>query len=108
MAAATLAPKLMESIPRSLHSQLALMSASRSPTPHSEPIAHAASYSGPSPAIFQLRGLVDTEYLAAASPGSVLTRPQAMVHEKQALLATSRVSVSVSPLMFSAWSKTVF
>ena len=107
MAAATLAPKLMESIPRSLHSQLALISASRSPIPHSDPIAHAASYSGPSPAIFQFWGLVVTEYLEAASPGSVLTRPHAMVQEKQALLATSRVSVSVSPLIFSASSKTV-
>ena len=70
-------------------------------------MAQAASYSGPSPAIFQFCGLVVTEYFDEASPGRVLTRPQAMVQEKQALLATRRVSVRVSPLMFSASSKTV-
>src|ERR1051326_1144752 len=98
IAAATVAPKLIASIPSSLHNQLALINASRSPTPHSAPIAQAASYSGPSPAMFQLCGWVVTVYLPAGSPGSVATRPQAIVQEKQALLDTRRVSVSVSPL----------
>jgi len=70
-------------------------------------MAHAFSYSGPSPAIRQLRGCVVTAYLCAAGPGSLLTRPQAIVQAKQALLAAKRVCASASPLMFSASSNTV-
>ena len=59
--------------------------------PQSAPMAQAFSYSGPSPAIFQLRGCVLTMNLLDASPGSLVTRPQAMVQAKHALLATRRV-----------------
>jgi hypothetical protein len=55
----------------------------------------------------QLRGCMVTMNLFAASPGSCVTRPQAIVQAKQALFATNRVSVSVSPLISSAFSKIV-
>ena len=101
IAAARVPPKDIGSMPRSLQSQLALIRASRSLIPQSAPMAHPASYSGPSPDIFQLRGWVVTMYLSAASPGKWVTRPQAMVQAKQALGPVRRVSVIRSPLISS-------
>ena len=89
-------------MPSSLHMAFALMSASRSLMPQSAPMAQAFSYSGPSTAIFQLWGRVVTVNLSCASPGSCDTLPQAIVQPKHALLATSRVSARVSPLILSA------
>merc|ERR1712096_10181 len=90
-------------MPRSLHNQLAFNTASRSPTPVSAPSAHAASYSGPSPAVFQFLGWVFTRYLSECSPSSQ-TRPQAIVQAKHALLVVIRVSLIVFPLRASASS----
>ena len=85
MAAPTVAPKEIGSMPCSLQIRLAYCRASRSPTPLAAPRAQAASYSRP-PEAPQYSGLLTTEKWVS----SILAmRPQAMVQPKQAALVTS-------------------
>ena len=85
------APKVMGSMPCSLHSRLAYCRVSRSFTPLAAPSAQAASYSRP-PDAPQYWGLFST----VKWPWSIFwMRPQAMVQPKQAWLVISGVLPSL-------------
>lgn len=82
--APTVAPKLMGSIPCSLHSRFTYCRHSRSFTPLAAPRAQAASYSRP-PLAPQYCGLLTTVKCVSSI---LLMRPQAMVQPKHAWLVT--------------------